>query len=393
MLKKTLLNPLVLFLIVLAAIPLIPTALLYYHTRPYEVGFAPKYAEIYQQTFEAQEDLFLDAYRSENTPDKIEKGTKIRITKILEEQRPFVGINVYVLGEIVDSPVAYPAIDLTQFIHAYWGLGYSKELAQFDPRDLKNTEIRNLHTAVRYRDLEAVIRLVENGANLNQTNLEGKTALHYAKDLAIARYLLEKGAPIQLPDASGRTILHYAVQYNHFDLVKLLIEQGAYLDSQDKEGDTPLLLAADAEHFDMVAFLLTAGADATLKGKYDNTVLLYAAHHDRLDIVELCLKFGADPLAICSLTHMSGLLFAARNGNIAMTQRFLEAGAPINSANDSGTTALHYAVHNLPLLAFLIQNGADVHLKDKREKTVLDLAADIEDEEVVNFLKQNRSGI
>jgi len=52
--------------------------------------------------------------------------------------------------------------------------------------------------------------LLENGAKVNHQDLQGRTPLHYAAELAKARcipFLLQKGASVDIKDKSSKTPL------------------------------------------------------------------------------------------------------------------------------------------------------------------------------------------
>lgn len=360
-------------------LPFAFTALIAIMSIPHSVKGDPQFSEIYNQTFETQQELFVchhndDKYLKENECSyednlaKLKKGTRLQVTDIIKKNKPFVGTFITVRVNIVDP--FFKSINATDLLTLRsWELSYGKASAQFDPEFLKNIEINTLQTAARYGDLEAVKELVSKGFDPNLQDFNGKTALHYAQRLDIVQYLLDHKAN-EVVDNLKRTLLHYAAKDGRSDIVELLIKNGANIDLQDSDENTPLLLAIRGNHFDLVAFLLESGADPRIKGQYQDTVLLEAAHAGRLDIVELALKFGADPLVI-SGHNMSGILFAARNGDLAMAKLFIELGADVNSTNSIDDSALHFAAGNLPMLRLLMENGADINHADGRGITVL----------------------
>lgn len=398
MINKILISFLSLCGILVIGVPLGLIVLVSFQSWPQNVSLEPKYSEIYQQTFEAQQELFicqwpdtkefyLETYEtSGHCIGKIDKGSKLRVKKVIRRNKAFVGTSVKVLVDISDPHYSNMAINAEYLIINYLSLGYSDDLAQFDPQYLKNTEIRTLHTAVQYGDFKTVKRMVEKGVNLNQGNLDGKTPLHYARQVDIVQYLLEKGANCQLTDKLGRTLLHYAAQDDHLEMIKLLMKNGASIDQKDKEGNPPILIAAEARNFDAVTLLLKSGADVLIKGRNQNTVLLSAAENDQLDSVELALKFGADPSAKCGLSQMTPLLLAVRNDNLKMAKLLVDAGAPINCANNNGDTPLHYASGNLQMLKFLIDNGADIQQVNRRGRSVLHEACESNNLGIIQFL-------
>ena len=86
--------------------------------------------------------------------------------------------------------------------------------------------------------LEPLQYLVQNGANVNTTRIDGKTPLHLAvenqttttldtKNYKICEYLLEQSARVDCECIEGRTPLRYAVSVGHFGIIKLLVDHGA----------------------------------------------------------------------------------------------------------------------------------------------------------------------
>lgn len=350
-----------------------------------------QYVEVYGQTFELQQDLFIHQgsdskewyfsnWEASDAIAKVERGTKIHVKKIILQYTPFVGTSLKIFAQIQDSKFSkYNSIgvDAGDLAINYLRLPSNGELVLFDPDYLRNIDIGTLHLAAQYGDLEAVKSLLKRGADINQKNLDEKTPLHYAKDLKIVEYLVEKGAEYNHTDKWEKTLLHYIVKDpDYLDIVKFLIEKGAYLDQQDEEKNTPLHIAAYNKNYDIVEAMLNAGADPFVKGEYEETILLKAAEDNKLHIVELSLKLGADPLALCGLTHKSALHFAIRENNIKMAKLLLEAGVPVNGADDRGKTPLHMAVSygDLDIVRLLLDHGANVNQEDREGISPIDLA-------------------
>ena len=92
--------------------------------------------------------------------------------------------------------------------------------------------------------IEIVKALLAAGADVNMTNDNGQTPLHYASSRNredIAKCLLEAGAHINAADKLGNTCLHRAASRGHLSMVKLLLsEKGITIDSLDCQKNTPL---------------------------------------------------------------------------------------------------------------------------------------------------------
>jgi len=89
----------------------------------------------------------------------------------------------------------------------------------------------------------------------------------------------------------------------------------------------------------------------------------------------------------------NAIILAAFNHHIEITEILLENGANINSANAKGTTVFMYAKtkvlenNNYFFLDLLIERGADINLKDKKNNwSVLDYAKQLNNITLVNYL-------
>ena len=79
-------------------------------------------------------------------------------------------------------------------------------------------------------DYAEVIKLIEQGADVNEHGWDGYTALmvaSYKGHTEVARLLIEQGVDVNAQDKRGRTALEWASRYRHKEIVKLLKEAGA----------------------------------------------------------------------------------------------------------------------------------------------------------------------
>jgi ankyrin repeat protein len=159
---------------------------------------------------------------------------------------------------------------------------------------------QKLCAAVHKSDLEAVKKLIRDGADVNEKSLlDGYTPLLTAARLGyadIVRELLQAGANVRIvddmikataghkagymghPDVArlvvrrhveldaqgpynGYTALHDAIWHGHSETAKVFVEAGARLDLRGHDGKTPLELAQEYGYSDIVAML-----EARLKG-------------------------------------------------------------------------------------------------------------------------------
>jgi ankyrin repeat protein len=260
--------------------------------------------------------------------------------------------------------------------------------------------------AIKARDAKAAIALIDRGMDVNLSQADGATALHWAAhwdDLDVAARLIRAGAKVNTADDSGVTPLYLASANRNTAMVELLLKGGANPRLARRSGVTPLMAAARTGEASLVRMLLAGGADVNAKeSSRQQTALMWASAENHLDVVRLLLENGADvgartparqtPVAVsgqfaggeCCLPNYVGgftpLLFAVQQGHVDTVRLLLTARADINDRAADGSSALVLAVDSAPVVSdrvasnalaahdvqramarFLIEQGADVN--------------------------------
>lgn len=124
----------------------------------------------------------------------------------------------------------------------------------------------------------AVDVLLRQGANPNQQDKRGQTALHKitaTKGMGIVHLLLNAGADVCIEDNKGRTPLWFIGRYYTKPKLDALLEQGIIINHQDKQGNTVLFYAIQTKHWYLMEILLRKGIDVTLKNEQGQTIIDY----------------------------------------------------------------------------------------------------------------------
>jgi ankyrin repeat protein len=98
--------------------------------------------------------------------------------------------------------------------------------------------------------------------------------------------LLDEGADINEVDSDGTSALHWAVYSGYYDAAALLLERGADPNTVDVY-ETPLISAVIAEDVEMVKLLLDYGADVNSVDASGYTAYDYALDYENVELQEL----------------------------------------------------------------------------------------------------------
>ena len=266
-----------------------------------------------------------------------------------------------------------------------------------------------LHIATMTKSGTAVLEeLAARGAAVNGRNKKGITPLAQSverKNTAHIAFFTHKGADIHAEDIQGSTPLTRSIEAG-LDMTKTLIN-AANINTRDSTGNTPLHIAIyKRAPIEQITFLLESGADVNARNRNGDSPLYIAVQQNNRQAGELLLAAGSDVFAANTANYSplrlalsaggevqdwlltSEVIRAADGmGNTALhfaaewrlnnaAEVLLEKGAPINSQNTNGETALFSALQsdNAALIKLFIKNGADLSLRDYLGNTLLHAA-------------------
>ncbi|RUL88750.1 ankyrin repeat domain-containing protein [Tautonia sociabilis] len=215
-----------------------------------------------------------------------------------------------------------------------------------------------LADAAEEADWDAVRTLLGRGADANDAQVDGMTALHWASyhdDLAAARLLIEAGADASAENRYGVSPLSLACSNGNGPLVALLLEAGADPNTTLPGGETALMTASRTGVPGPISALLARGAEVDARERNGQTALMWAAAEGNAEAVSLLIAAGADIRAEAA-SGFTPLFFAVREGKAEVVRRLLEAGADVNEAMRPGRSRRSPARGYAPLL-LAVENG------------------------------------
>jgi Ankyrin repeats (3 copies)/Ankyrin repeats (many copies) len=168
-------------------------------------------------------------------------------------------------------------------------------------------------------------------------------------DVNAVRRLLAEGANVNAKDRWGRTALIHACGHGcrNEALVTALLQAGADANASDLSGDTPLTACiiggVPETRTVVIRTLLRAGTKVNATGVGGNTPLMTAATNGKLDVVRDLLAAGAD-VNRENIRGESALMMAGRGGHEDIVRALIKNGADVNAKDKEGRTALSSAV-------------------------------------------------
>jgi len=247
-------------------------------------------------------------------------------------------------------------------------------------------------------DRKAALALIAGGANVNQTQPDGSTPLHWAVykvDRELVAALLRRGARADAVNKYGASPLSEVARVANLELAGMLVEAGADANVGNEDGQTPLMLAARTGNVAVATLLVQHGADVNRRERYrDQSAVMWAAAEGHGEMVEFLVSQKAD-LTVRARANdwetqisseprvqyrptggLTPLLYASRAGCLGCVKAMVEAGADKDRPNPDGMTPMIMALDNgAPAVAqYLLDHGANPHTWDWWGRTPLYVA-------------------
>jgi ankyrin repeat protein len=216
-----------------------------------------------------------------------------------------------------------------------------------------------------------VIDSLNSGWDVNELDAQGRTALFRAVEdrrLELINLLLLADADPNLTDLKGRTPLMASLTetgWRHDRMAINLLLAGADPSASSQSGETALIAAARSGNDWGLLLLAAAGADpaaATPRGSLAN----YVTHGPTLGILRrFDVTQTAKPSTFEKLQPVAAMIEAAKRGDMAEVQRWLDAGVQPDAilAKSDQRTALSWAANynRFDMVDLLIARGANIN--------------------------------
>jgi uncharacterized protein len=248
--------------------------------------------------------------------------------------------------------------------------------------DISKDKMSPLLLAAASGHSELTDYLLKQGANPNERDFRGYTALHYAamnaKMTDSLTSLLESGADpnARIQNANSDHEFKAVPDLPFLNAPTRIVPtgiRGATLPA----GVTPIYLAAQSRNAKAMRILFDGGADMHLAST--ESVYYLGGSGRRVNYIAgttpLMVAAGMDRVA----DNWIGLPEDLENQAMEAVKMAVELGGNVNATNDYGMTALHAAsfINADQIIEFLVKNGADINAKDNFGQNPVSIATHV----------------
>jgi ankyrin repeat protein len=262
-----------------------------------------------------------------------------------------------------------------------------------------------------YENLEFAKSLLEKGADVNQLDKSGDTAIHwssYSGQIAFTELFLDHGAKTDIKSKHANGVLEIALKEYQNSISDLLIYRGktaseispdarnlAYavksndlervrskigkfdVDQRDEAGTPFLTLASERGFLELVKLLVENGADLNAMNIVGHTALNRAVFFGKAEVVDHLLSKKADVNKTDKRFALTPLMAAARKNRIEIGEKLIKHGADINKTNSlDDFTPILWAVYgdNIDFVKMILKYGPDLSVVSKYDTDVFKAA-------------------
>jgi ankyrin repeat protein len=266
----------------------------------------------------------------------------------------------------------------------------------------------SLHYAALYGSEQAVKIVLDAGADPNARNQSGATPLILAAySFEKTRLLVDKGADVNAKANNGTTSLFVATGSPANErTVRYLLDKGADVKYLLPGGEDYLMRAAERTDPNLVRLLLEKGVDPHRASESGDTALTDSYRYPEQGIARLLISAGADVNAANTTNGrvkngpidsfgITPLMLAAGFDDPAGLSILVKAAVNLDTTDHRHMTALMMAIAtdrvNPANVRLLVQDGADVNVKDRYGETALDWARKYRNPEVIAILEKAKA--
>lgn len=213
-------------------------------------------------------------------------------------------------------------------------------------------------------------------------------------NLAEAKRLIQQcGANVNDVDREGKSALYHATSIGSYPLAELLIRGGADVNTKTPQNDTSLMVAARKGQADITKLLIDNDVDLLQVHQDKSTALEMAYNHSKMAVAEMNAKaivwlgwslprlkknmqFVRDGVPL-EQTYPIGLIEAAKTNDLDLARRLVQKGAKVDARNVYGETAMQVVCNHghIKMMKYLHEQEANINTTNKEGLGLIHSAA------------------
>ncbi len=235
--------------------------------------------------------------------------------------------------------------------------------------------------------LDSIVVSEDNLANVDYLV---SNALIYAiieEDFETVKSLIEDGVNVNVTDMYGFSALMHAIQTNNDDIISVILHETDNVNIQSEAGFTALILAAQSGNLPVAQLLIDKGALVDPTDRKGISALMYAVAYGHFFVTDLLIFYNAQ-VNHSSADGSTALHLAAWYGQNEIAGLLIASGAEIDAQDKDGNTPLMVAVlgEDLEVVWYLVESGASLEVTNNKGYSPLSLAAGLDNVDMVKFL-------
>jgi len=245
-------------------------------------------------------------------------------------------------------------------------------------------------------------------SQLNSTSsLNAGNNLYFTNELEYIEILIDNNANINIKDNDGNTPLMIACAFRRIEQINLLLRKGANTEDTNNEGISALdFLCFDKElglkrseinichasqQDNCIKYLIQRNATLTdINYKNDKfTPLHLACYNNNLEMIKYILERGND-INACDCNMNTPFHILCKKGYSSILKELFEMKQDIHidAQNILGKTGIHYACQNQDVLTIklLLEHNVNLRLVDNSGNNALHIACAVNNSEIIDLL-------
>ncbi|KAL1485179.1 hypothetical protein MTO96_032132 [Rhipicephalus appendiculatus] len=224
------------------------------------------------------------------------------------------------------------------------------------------------------------ISSTEDSGGIRKSQLTPLLVACHEGDESLVRMMITTGADVNEKDKDGDSALHFGAYGEQPDILELLVNFGANINAKNNKGYTALHVAVNKDFVACVRVLTNyvSDLDVNTQDEYGDTPLHDAIRKENNDIVDLLVNFRTIDFTVKNKRGFNAFHHAALKGNVHAMERLLSKKPElVDSKKEDGYTSLHLAAVNnhYSMAKLLLTKGrCTVDLKTRQQQTALLLA-------------------